>query len=337
MEGDSTEIRVTAWAVIEKGAAVLGTLGLALYGVVRVAYDAFYGRLGASAEEVGLNYIAIVTRAALSLLGLSVTAILLGAITALGVWPGLRKVMRKKFFADNSSSEVESAPEVALSGAETHGSTELEEGSPTDSKRSKPLTAESNPTLSPVVLIHILAVTLAIYLTLIAFLDVGIIANTLDLLPRGFWRGVMLGVVAPIFVATMVTLLFRKWHRRMPTWSLLTWAVALVLVGLLPALALSSLIGEHAARKVEQGGELQHQSWLPWLPGPGAFAFNATWVTVSWVDGNGPSNLSGGATFIYLGTADGRAVLYCPKQGVTRLPAGNLVVMPPANGNRKCG
>jgi hypothetical protein len=145
MERDSREIRVTARAVIEKGAAVLGTLGLALYGVVRVAYDAFYGRLGASAEEVGLDYIAIVTQAALSLLGLSVTAILLGTITALGVWPGLGKVVRKKFFASNSSSEVESAPKVALSGAEAHGSTELEGGPPTDSERSKlRLLAESS-------------------------------------------------------------------------------------------------------------------------------------------------------------------------------------------------
>jgi hypothetical protein len=213
-----------------------------------------------------------------------------------------------------------------VSGAEAHGSTE----------RSKPLPPQSKPVPSPVVLVQILAVTLAIYLALIASVDLGLIADTLDF-PRGLWRGLALGVVTPMLVTAIVTLLFRKWHGRLPSWSLLRWAAALVLVGLLPALALSSLIGERAAQNVERGGELHHQSWLPWLPGPGAFGFDASWVTVSWVGGNEPSNLSGSVTFIYLGIADGRAVLYCPKHGVTRLPAGNVVVMPPANGDRKCG
>jgi hypothetical protein len=328
MGEDSKDIRFTAWAVIEKGAAVFGTLGFALYGVVRVAYDAFYGRLGASAEEVGLNYIVIVTQAALALLGLSVTAILLGTITAVSVWPGLRKVVRRQLFTTDRSCEAEpaSAPKVVVSGAEAHGSTE----------RSKPLPPQSKPVPSPVVLVQILAVTLAIYLALIASVDLGLIADTLDF-PRGLWRGLALGVVTPMLVTAIVTLLFRKWHGRLPSWSLLRWAAALVLVGLLPALALSSLIGERAAQNVERGGELHHQSWLPWLPGPGAFGFDASWVTVSWVGGNEPSNLSGSVTFIYLGIADGRAVLYCPKHGVTRLPAGNVVVMPPANGDRKCG
>lgn len=337
MDGNSTDLRVTAWAVIEKGAAVLGTLGLALYGVVRLAYDAFYGRLGASAEEVGLNYIAIVTQAALSLLGLSVTAILLGTITALGVWPGLRTVVRERFLTTDPSGEAKPAPKVAATGAEAQSSTELEGGSPIGARGSEHLTAQPKPMRSPVVLVHILAVTLAIYLILIASVDLGLIANAPHFLPKGFWRGVTLGIAAPILLATMVTLAFRRGHRRIPRWSLLTWAMVLALVGLVPALILSSSIGEYAARKVQRGGELQHQSWLPWLPGPGAFGFDASWVTVAWVGGNGPSNLSGGATFIYLGTADGRAVLYCPEHGVTRLPAGNLVVMPRADAARKCG
>ncbi len=336
MGEDSNEFRFTAWAVIEKSAAVLGTLGLALYGVVRVAYDAFYGRLGASAEEVGLNYIAIVTQAALALLGLTVTAILLGTVTAVGVWPGLRKVVRNQLVTTDRSCEAGSAPKVVASGAEAHGSTEIEGGSSTDTGRSKPPPTQAEPILSPVALIQILAVTLTLYLALIASVDLGLIADTLHFLPRGLWRGLGLGVVTPMLVAAIVTTLFRKWHGRLPSWSLVRWAAALILVGLLPALALSSLIGEHAARKVQRGGELHHQSWLPWLPGPGAFGFDATWVTVSWVGGSGPSNLSGGARFIYLGIADGRAVLYCPQHGVTRIPAGNVVVMPPADGDRKC-
>jgi hypothetical protein len=338
MEQDSTDIRVTSWAVIEKGAALLGTLGLALYGIVRVAYDAFYGRLGTSAEEVGLNYITIVTQAALALLGLSFTAILLGTITALGVWPDLRTVVLENLFTIDPSREgVESEPKFVVSGAEAHGSAEIEGGSPTVIERSNPLTAQPKPILSPMVLVRVLAITLAIYLALIASVDLGLIADTLEFVPSGPWRGMTLGVVTPMLVAAVVTLLFRRWYGRFPSWSLLRWAVALVLVGLLPALTLSSLIGEHAARKVQRGGELSHQSWLPWLPGPGAFGFDANWMTARWVGGNEPSNLSSATTFIYLGVADGRAVLYCPRHGVTRLPAGNLVVTPPTNGDRRCG
>jgi hypothetical protein len=338
MKEDSTDIRANAWALIEKSAAVLGTLGLALYGIVRVAYDAFYGRLGTSAEEVGLNYITIVTQAALALLGLSVNTILLGTITALGIWPDLRKTLLKNLFTIDPSREgVASEPRFVVSGAEAHSSAEIEGSSPTVIESSNPLTAQPKPILSPMILVHILAVTLTIYLALMASLDLGVIADTLEFLRSGPWRGLALGVVTPMLVAAVVTLLFRKWHGRLPSWPLLRWAAALVLVGLLPALTLSSLIGEHAARKVQQGGELQHQSWLPWLPGPGAFGFDANWMTASWAGGNEPSDLSSATTFIYLGVADGRAVLYCPKHGVTRLPAGNLVMTPPTNGDRRCG
>jgi hypothetical protein len=51
----------------EKYSAVLAGLGLLVYVLVRAAYDAFYGRLGVTAEEAGVTYLLIVARAALGI------------------------------------------------------------------------------------------------------------------------------------------------------------------------------------------------------------------------------------------------------------------------------
>ncbi|MGH9231352.1 MAG: hypothetical protein ACRD07_21930 [Acidimicrobiales bacterium] len=50
---------------IDKTKAALGLLALIIYGVVRVAHDAFYDSLGITAEDIGLGYSIIVSRAVL--------------------------------------------------------------------------------------------------------------------------------------------------------------------------------------------------------------------------------------------------------------------------------
>src|SRR5947208_10537788 len=59
--------------------AFASLVGLLIYGVVRVAYDAFYSRLGVFPEAVGLSETTILGRAVLYLaLTVSVTAIFVG-------------------------------------------------------------------------------------------------------------------------------------------------------------------------------------------------------------------------------------------------------------------
>jgi hypothetical protein len=58
--------RHTDWLRLASSApAVLGFLGLVVYGVVRTGHDAFYARFGVTAEEVGLSQTTIVGRASL--------------------------------------------------------------------------------------------------------------------------------------------------------------------------------------------------------------------------------------------------------------------------------
>jgi hypothetical protein len=58
--------RSTDWLRLASSApAVLGFLGLVVYGVVRTGHDAFYARFGVTAEEVGLSQTTIVGRASL--------------------------------------------------------------------------------------------------------------------------------------------------------------------------------------------------------------------------------------------------------------------------------
>jgi cytochrome bd-type quinol oxidase subunit 2 len=67
--GDVTEPkprRSTDWLRLASSApAVLGFLGIVVYGVVRTGHDAFYARFGVTAEEVGLSQTTIVGRASL--------------------------------------------------------------------------------------------------------------------------------------------------------------------------------------------------------------------------------------------------------------------------------
>jgi hypothetical protein len=63
--------------IINLNPALLAAAGLVIYVMVRAAYDAFYGELGVTPEEVGLNYALIVARAALGLVTYVIIAVLL--------------------------------------------------------------------------------------------------------------------------------------------------------------------------------------------------------------------------------------------------------------------
>jgi hypothetical protein len=54
---------------LESGKLLLGVVGVFIYGIVRAAYESFYGRLNLSPEDVGHSYTNILGRAVLGLVG----------------------------------------------------------------------------------------------------------------------------------------------------------------------------------------------------------------------------------------------------------------------------
>ena len=69
-----------------KGALALGAI--ILYAAVRVAVDAFYGNFDATAEDAGLTYSSILTRAAIGFVDyvLVLSVAVLGAFVLLDAW-----------------------------------------------------------------------------------------------------------------------------------------------------------------------------------------------------------------------------------------------------------
>jgi hypothetical protein len=75
--------RSTDWLrLVSSAPAVLGFLGLVVYGVVRTGHDAFYARFGVTAEEVGLSQATIVGRASLYAIFFLTAVVSLVGITA---------------------------------------------------------------------------------------------------------------------------------------------------------------------------------------------------------------------------------------------------------------
>jgi hypothetical protein len=75
--------RHTDWLRLASSApAVLGFLGLVVYGVVRTGHDAFYARFGVTAEEVGLSQTTIVGRASLYFIFFLTAVVSLVGVTA---------------------------------------------------------------------------------------------------------------------------------------------------------------------------------------------------------------------------------------------------------------
>jgi hypothetical protein len=296
---------LTVWGLAERGIAVLGTVGLALYGIVRVGYDGFYARLGVTAEEVGLSYAGILTQAALALLGLCTCVLTAGTLGVVLQWPALRTALR---------ADVVHPSRPRLQPARTQ---QAVEGQP-----------------SPWLLAVALAVTAVLYLAVIAAADLAVIAGRFR--TGSWWYGPVVGLLVPFLLGLLAGRALRLVARRRTTWSSLL-PVLVVLVLVVPgALSASSKVGDLAAEQVEHGASLRHHSWLPWLPGPGAFGFQADWVLIEWVGGRAPSTLSTPCNVMYLGEAGGRAVLYRPGNGVLRLPAANTVLLPSVAGVADC-
>jgi hypothetical protein len=85
---------VAALAVLKEVGAIIGVLGLLIYGFVRVAHDTFYNSLGVMPEEVGLGQTIILQRAALYLAFLFIASVAYASLAAL---PGmLLRVLRHR-------------------------------------------------------------------------------------------------------------------------------------------------------------------------------------------------------------------------------------------------
>jgi hypothetical protein len=72
---DSQDFQPLVW-FLDHVTGTLTVAGLVVYGLVRLGIDAFYSRLGVTAEDVGLTYAATLSRAALGLLVAFVAALL---------------------------------------------------------------------------------------------------------------------------------------------------------------------------------------------------------------------------------------------------------------------
>src|SRR5919108_2154880 len=70
-------------------------MGLAVYGLVRFGIDAFYSELGVTAEEVGLTYPAILSRAILTFLSLLVITISSGGLLGYPLGRVLGRLLNK--------------------------------------------------------------------------------------------------------------------------------------------------------------------------------------------------------------------------------------------------
>jgi hypothetical protein len=87
-DNSSMSMRQRAEWILRNYSAVLAILGLALYVMVRVAYEKFYGSLGVTPEEAGQTYLLIVGRAALGLIVYSLLFLLATSLYALLVGVG---------------------------------------------------------------------------------------------------------------------------------------------------------------------------------------------------------------------------------------------------------
>jgi hypothetical protein len=90
--------------IFEHATPITASLGLIVYGIVRVGLDAFYSRLEVTAEQVGLSYGPILSRAALGFMGLLVLSSVAASFFALLVESVIQDDLGKEVATTSNSS-----------------------------------------------------------------------------------------------------------------------------------------------------------------------------------------------------------------------------------------
>jgi hypothetical protein len=299
----------------------LSLAGLALYAIVRSGYDAFYSRLGATPEEVGVTQVTIISQAALGLIFLSL--LLLSVLGGIGLivgvfWAGFEQLIRfRKAGAGAYRRPVTFGTAHASRPAQVHY-------------------------IRPMEPLALILATLLVALATFAFgLYVDRTYGRYGLLASDF---VLWLLILPA-LASLVTLVLWTFSSRRDVQRII-WAARLAaVVGLAyGGFSLTGVANSYGQAKgqEESNGQLQE------LPTMGdLFQFQVQPVCVIWAASDPkPKEVVFSRTLDYLGRSDGELVLYRSYRstepvvggriGIVRLPAAKVVMNPVAQPTDPC-
>lgn len=92
----------------EHAIAIVTILGLALYVLMRLPYGIYYGRLGSSPEEVGLNYVALLSQSAVGVTA-AIAVVLIGALlisAPIAYFAGVRFILRARLHREKNHAST---------------------------------------------------------------------------------------------------------------------------------------------------------------------------------------------------------------------------------------
>ncbi len=265
-------------AVFRGGTPLLTFVAAALYVVLRVGYDSFYGALRLSPEEVGISQTTVIVQAAASIL---IVAVLLAYLVSVVL------VWFMQFSAEINRLPSRASVEIILAGALFVGYGVLEwQLAPVLSQLPKelnPITFVLRPS-QPVTGPYVSGVFAAL-------VGAGFSAYGVFLYARGRTMGVVgqAGVRGLIFVSVVALL-------------------QLTLVG-------SVQYGRVEAAVVQSGHPLNPHSSASHGFDFSLFAFRADSVCISWVGPDQPASLDLSVPLLYLGRAESVLVLYRAPRG----------------------
>jgi hypothetical protein len=300
------------WA-LEHSTAILGVIGLFVYGVVRFGIDAFYSRLGVTADEVGLTYGAILSRAALGLLVILLFTMTAAAVS--GVQFGI-----PYYFARRRADKVRKRRDAQRL---------LERRRFLGQPRYLPTRLEARQLAPPWFAITLLSLGDG------ALLVLDRVSTSAERVELGLadWA---LWLVFAVFTFIGAALVMWQYGRRaeVPAWPhKQRWprvVARIALAGLVVSVVASALwvsdwAGNRAAQEVEAGRPITRSRTfsLTWI-----FDVEATCVTLAPVADDKPpsSSTTVPRMALYLGRSGSTVILYVPGKGPVRLPDGDYVI-----------
>jgi hypothetical protein len=297
-EQKSSQPSVVTW-LLEHATATITVMGLAVYGLVRFGIDAFYSELGVTAEEVGLTYPAILSRAILTFLSLLVITISSGGLLGYPLGRVLGRLLNKH------------SPSGPL----------LREMSVRSAIRAPMSRIQADQALPTSLVLYTVAVPAILYITNMAM------GNPIDLIPR--YSIVVLLILIGIPSLGLLYVLRARRPPKPPDKSrtyraqdvmILASVITSVLIG--GAFLLSWQSGSRQAERVMEGFPVSRP--VPFLSS-GALNIQAKCVGVTTLDHQVPPVVAP-RTALYLGQSGGILVLYKVGVGPLRLPASRFSV-----------
>jgi hypothetical protein len=320
VEGSDQGASQLRWA-LEHSTAVLGLIGLAVYGVVRFGIDAFYSRLGVTADEVGLTYGAILSRAALGLLIALIGTLALGTLSTIQFIAGY-------YFARVSvDTQRRTHDEQLASEAQKR-----QETPPRYPNRSTRLDARQiAPFWFVITLIALPAAILAALgwvLTSAELQELRLGQRTLFIISPAY---TIVGAAAAWLYAIRAHQPARSNRRTWPGAGAKIGIAGLVLVILGLALLMSNWAGTRAAKEVEAGRPITRSEGfsLTWIFDVEATCVKLAPVKAPSASGTVPAPSTSNTVpspALYLGRSGTTVILYSKGTGPVRVPGGDYVI-----------